>query len=93
MGLSDLAVNCMSITFSQPIRQALLTTWKYCFPGQVPNFLVASSSAPDGKVVDRLFGSVLPTDRLLVTNSSENVLRMEQVSTSHVRHPLSLRCV
>jgi hypothetical protein len=77
----------MSITSSQPIRQALLTTWKYCFPGQVPNFLVASSSAPDGKVVDRLFGSVLPTDRLLVTNPSENALRMEQVRTTHAKHP------
>lgn len=61
------------------MRQALLTVWKYCFERQIPPVLVASSSSPDGRVVDRIFGSVLPQDRLVVHNPDECYQSIEQV--------------
>jgi hypothetical protein len=75
---SSTALNCPFSTL-QPVRQALLTVWKYCFERQVPPVLVASSSAPDGRIADRIFGSVLPQDRLVVHNPDECYQSIEQV--------------
>ena len=70
--------------YSQPVRQAVLTVWKYCFEGRVPPVLTSSSSAADGRVADRIFGSVLPMDRLTVRNPNDEAQKMENVSINSV---------
>jgi hypothetical protein len=72
----------------QAIRQSLLTMWKYCFPaGKVPAVLMSSSNS-DGRVMDKIFGAVLPIDRLLVQNPNDSALRIEQVPS-----PYDLVCI
>lgn len=63
----------------QNIRQALLTAWKFSFENKIPGALQSSSSAPDGRLVDRFFGNMLPTERLRVCNFTEAAQKVEQV--------------
>ena len=46
----------------------------------MPPVLTSSSSAADGRVADRIFGSVLPMDRLTVRNPNDEAQKMENVS-------------
>lgn len=46
--------------------------------------LTSSSSAADGRVADRIFGSVLPMDRLTVRNPNDEAQKMENVSINSV---------
>jgi len=63
----------------QNIRQSLLTAWKFSFENKIPGALQSSSSAPDGRLLDRFFNNMLPADRLRVCNSTEAAQKVEQV--------------
>lgn len=56
-----------------------MTAWKFSFENKIPGALQSSSSAPDGRLVDRFFGNMLPTERLRVCNFTEAAQKVEQV--------------